>query len=219
MAARKKPANGLPLELMDAMVREYGEWRRRVEAEDPNVTTVLSADEKYMLESHRLAVDAVTRVRNLIFSDLVSRGFQEIEVCQRLLIGRKTYLKLVRKCFDISDVKNLRSLCHARTLERLGKLRSQRLRMEEISNTTKGGFTNAERSTYLQIIKLENELEASLRKMHGADAPEQVEVKETKTVSVSLEIKGTRDQLSGLLDSPDIIDVPALPPPEISDGL
>ena len=213
---RKQPVNGLSLELMDAMNREYVEWQARVKAEDPRAPDALDEANRYMLESHRMPVAQVQRLRKSIFSDLVSRGFQEHEVCQRLMIGHKTYLKLVKLCFDISDVKILRAHCHARTLERLEACRRQRGMMEK--SHPEGDFTNAERSTYLQVIKLENDLEASLRKMHAADAPEQVEVKETKTISVSLSIAGTREQLADLLDKPDVIDVPLLPPPEVADG-
>ena len=185
---RKRPINGLSPELMDAMEREYKDWQGRVRSEDPTLPPVLSDDEWYQFESGRLPVATVTRIRNMIFSDLVSRGFKEAEVCQRLLLSHKTYLKIVWKCFGVTDPKLVRAHSYARTLDRLNDLRAQRRRMKAMAENRKGDhdFTNAERGVYIQLIKIENELEASLRKMHAADAPEQIEVKETKQYSVVL---------------------------------
>jgi hypothetical protein len=185
MAARKKPANGLPLELMDAMVREYGEWRRRVEAEDPNAPAPLSADELFMLESHRLAHDAVKRLRRMIFADLLRRGFPEQDICQRLLIGHKTYVRLATRLFGVDDAKVIRAECTARNQESQRKLNSELSKMEDLRQKN-NGFTNAERQTYFQLIKLKRELDESLRELHSADVPERKEFVETKQYAVIL---------------------------------
>ena len=219
---RKKPPNGLSLELMDAMVREYGEWQARVLAQDPTLPPALSDDDKYMLESHRIPVATVHRLRKLIFEDLVRRGFQQSEVCHRLLVSRKTYSRLALSVFGVDDPKLIRAQCTARNLEYQGKIKSEIDRMDKMRLDRKAGdriFTSAERDAYFKLIKLGNELDESLREMHAADAPEQVEVKETHTYAISLDVRGTREELADILEA-NIIDVPALPAPspETADG-
>ena len=218
---RQKPINGLSLEIMDAMVREYGEWQTRVQTADPTMPAALSDDEKWMLESGRLPQATVTKLRLAIFEDLVRRGYRKAEVCQRLLISRKSYSKLSLHAFGVDDPKLVRAECSARALERIGQVKAEIDRMDKMRQDRPFKdrvFTSAERESYFKLIKLGNDLDESYRKMHAADAPEQVEIKETKTVSVSLSIHGSREQLADILDAPEVIDVPALPPPENTDG-
>jgi dsDNA-binding SOS-regulon protein len=217
---RKRPVNGLSTELMDAMLREYTEWQSRVQAEDPNLPATLSADDLYFLESGRMPVDQVQSLRKRIFADLVSRGFSEADVCQRLVLSHKSYCKLALRSFGVDDPKLVRAQCSARNLERQGKIKDEINRMDEMRQQRIGGdrsFTTAERDSYFKLIKLANDLDESYRKLHAADAPEQVEVKEIKQYDITLNVRGTREELSDILEG-QVIDVPALPPPEVSDG-
>lgn len=182
---RKRPANGLSIELMEAMQREYTDWQNRVHAEDPSLPTALSDDDKYMLDSGRIPVATVQRLRKLIFSDLLRRGFQEQDICQRLLIGHKTYGKLATRLFGVDDAKVIRAECTARTQGSNSRLDIELANMEEVRKKNKG-FTNAERQTYFQLIKLKKELDESLRELHSADVPERKEFIETKQYAVIL---------------------------------
>lgn len=215
---KKRPVNGLSPELMEAMNREYDDWQSRVQADDSAIPAALSADERFMLESGRMLVPEVQRIRKLIFSDLVSRGFNESEVSQRLHIGNKTYTKLLLKCFGVSNPLVIRARCTATTLARLKAVQDERGRMVALRQSRRDNqFISAERDAWIKLVKLEQDCEESLRKLHAADAPEQEEIKVTHNYAISFDVNGTREELAGLLES-DIIDGPALPSPEVADG-
>ena len=206
---RPKPINGLSLEIMDAMTREYGEWQARVQAADPSMPPALSEDEKWMLESGRLPQATVTKLRLAIFEDLVRRGYRKAEVCQRLLISRKSYSKLSLHAFGVDDPKLVRAECSARALERIGQVKAEIDRMDKMRQDRQFKdrvFTSAERESYFKLIKLGNDLDESYLHMHAANAPQVTEHVETKTVSIELTIAGTRERLASVLDNPQVID-------------
>ena len=186
---RQKPINGLSLEIMDAMVREYGEWQTRVQTADPTMPAALSDDEKWMLESHRTPVATVHKLRRAIFEDLVRRGFNQSEVCQRLLISRKTHSRLAIDIFGVNDPMLIRALCNARNLARQDAVTDEIKRMVKMRDDRPFKdrvFTTAERDAYFKLIKLGDDLDESYRKLNAADAPERKEIVETKQYAVVL---------------------------------
>jgi len=210
----------LPTKVGETLRREYRSWQERLG--DAGKDRGDEAEQR-AISSGTLAINDAVRIRRAIFADLIAIGVSDAEICKRLALSRKQFETLTRECFSISNPQNLRPQFYARAMERLEKLRLQRGEYER-----KRSLTNSDRSVYISIIKAENDIEASMRKLLGVDAPEKKEVNEHKHIEFTLTVAGSREQLAPILEiesefasEPSMPEMPvadiivkALPPPE-----
>ncbi len=151
------------------------------------------------------------RVKRFVVAYLLSRGKSAFQVHLRLGMNKREIQNIERTILrDPTATTNRQkqvTLMLFRIKEREDALRRHRTKLEAKGEK----ILLTDRKLIVEIIKTEDQLETTRRKLLGLDAPVQHEIKEKRVATIRLVVHGSREQLQPMLESPNTIDIPSLP--------